>query len=212
VYGDPGRDTNNSGRLFEFAAQTHERQVRAGKFPGVPSFRAQDAIKTVHVSTVQEFINVLKVGNIVYLAYFGHSYGSITIRQGSTKVVHEVGILYIGDAPTPDTNLSHFEHPNNTAPTAIPANLFRKDGQVRLFGCQGGYGKDPIAQQMTDQIRIPVYGYSNKGGSIFTDDPKLGHGLRSVTEKDRKKSSNYKKDVWLIPLDGKPTFKGFAKP
>ena len=132
VYGDPGLSSHNAGRLFQLAAQTHEREVKANVFPGVPSFRKDvDKLVVTHISTVTALVNQLAVANVIYLAYFGHSW--------NTDI--GPGVLYIGQNATPDTNLSNRQgNSSNTPVNVIPANYFRSDAQVRLFGCRGGYG------------------------------------------------------------------------
>jgi hypothetical protein len=72
-------------------------------------------------------------------------------------------------------------------------------------------GPPKAARQLADQLRVPVYGYSNPGGSLFTDDAALGKGERAVTSADiAKKLPNKVKDVWLVPINGTPTFKSFT--
>jgi hypothetical protein len=213
VYGDPGLDGHNLGRLPELAARTHEREVRANTFPGVPRFTAADRITTTHISTVSALITQVAVGNVVYLAYFGHS--------GPIRGVGP-GALFIGEGASPGSNLTNRGNSNDASPTTIPATHFRSDGQVRLFGCRGGFGNDPIAQQMADQLRIPVFAYTNSGGSLFTTDATLGHGGRAVTDADicrRRDASGHcveqlivpenAPNVWLIPINGTPTFRQF---
>jgi hypothetical protein len=189
--------------MFEIAAHTHEREVRANAFPGVPHFNAADHITVAGVSNVTGLISQLNVGNVVYFAYFGHS--------GPTR--GGPGALFIGSAASPGSNLSIRGEPQDSPATDIPAPLFRSDGQVRLFGCRGGYGTDPVARQMADQLRIPVHAYTNSGGSLFTTDATLGHGGRSVTQADidfRFPSSiNNSTNVWLVPINGTPTFSSF---
>jgi hypothetical protein len=199
VYGDPGQDSHDLGRMPELAARTHEREVKANAFPGVPRFTSADRMTVAHISTVAD-LKAKLVGNISYLAYFGHSWNTDT---GS-------GALFIGDASAPDTNLSNAPGANNTAASTLPANKFRSDGQVRLFGCRGGYGSNSIGEQMASQLRIPVYAYDNPGGSLFTTDSTLGHGGRSVTQADiNAKIPASPANLWLVPANGTPNFRKF---
>jgi hypothetical protein len=183
----------------ELAARTHEREVKANKFPGVPKFTGSDKITVAHISRVADLKAKLTVGNIVYLAYFGHSWNN----EGN-------GVLLIGEASAPDTNLTNIPGANNTAVSTLPANMFRSDGQVRLFGCRGGYGTNSIGEQMAFQLRIPVYAYDNPGGSLFTTDSTLGHGKRSVKSSDITASiPNSPASLWLVPANGTPNFRSF---
>ncbi|MCK5232515.1 MAG: hypothetical protein KAR13_19735 [Desulfobulbaceae bacterium] len=153
-----------------------------------------------HISTVAGMVSAVSVGNVVYLAYFGHS--------GPTR--GGPGALFIGETASPGSNLTIRGNTNDRPATDIPANKFRTDAQVRLFGCRGGYGTDPIAQQMADQLRIPVYGYTNSGGSLFTTDSTLGHGGRAVRQIDiNTPPPANATNVWLIPINGSPTFSRF---
>ena len=205
VYGEPGHGGHNAGRMFEIAAHTHEREVRANAFPGVPHFGSSDHLTVAAVSNVPGLISQLGVANVVYFAYFGHS--------GPTNGGSGPGALFIGSLATSGSNLSIRGEPQDSPSTDIPAPLFRSDGQVRIFGCRGGYGPDPIAQQMKDQLRIPVYAYTNSGGSLFTTDATLGHGGRSVTAADISFSfpttMNNSTNLWLVPINGTPTFHRF---
>jgi hypothetical protein len=64
---------------------------------------------------------------------------------------------------------------------------------------------------MAAHLHLPVYGYSNQGGSLFTTDVKLGHGQRAVTQADALASTpNSPPSLWLIPADGTPSFKSFG--
>jgi hypothetical protein len=202
VYGDPGTGTHNAGRLFELAANTHAQEIKKGSFPGnIPLFKKDVDVMTVqHISTVMELVSAVNVGNIVYLAYFGHSWG----------LDNASGVMYIGETASPGSNLTITGGANNRPSTDIPAAKFRTDAQVRLFGCRGRFGSDPIARQLADQLRITVYGYSNSGGSLFTTNMTLGHGGRSVKQLDidTRPPANAK-SVWLIPINGTPTFSSF---
>lgn len=199
VYGDKGLDENNLGRIFQMAARTHERQVRANVFPGIPHFRPTDRIVTAHAGTVTELRKLMSMGNIVYMAYFGHS-----LNEGA-------GALLLGQASAPDTNLTNSPGRNNTPLTALRVADLRSDAQIRLFGCRGAWGHWSIAEQMADYLRVPVYGYANDGGSIGTIDPRLGHGLRKATREDVAAFIPADaRDVWLVPSDGTPRFREFT--
>jgi hypothetical protein len=206
VYGDPGQGGHNAGRLFQLTANTHSREIQANAFPGnIPAFVAGTDIMTVtHISTVAALVSAVGVGNVLYLAYFGHS-GPIGGQNGPGP-----GALFIGETASPGSNLTIRGNANDRPPTDIPANKFRADAQVRLFGCRGGFGPDPIARQMADQLRIPVYGYTNSGGSLFTTDSTLGHGGRAVRQTDiNTPPPANATNVWLIPINGSPTFTRF---
>jgi len=205
VFGDAGQGDHNAGRMFEIAARTHEREVRSNTFPGVPRFNSTDGLVVTHISDVLGLIAQLRVANVVYLAYFGHS--------GPTR--GGPGALFIGETAAAGSNLTIRGNSQGAPATDIPATLFRSDGQVRLFGCRGGFGTDPIARQMADQLRIPVYAYTDSGGSLFTTDATLGHSGRGVTQADIKfkfpSSINNSTNVWLVPINGTPNFQRFGK-
>jgi len=196
VHAHPG-ETHNVGKMFELAAKTHVKEVRNNSFSSpVPKFVKDLDIITdppQYVGTSDDFMNVIRPGNIAYLAIFCHAW-----PNG----------LYIG----PTANLTTETGTGQFAPTSIPASYFRSDGVVRIFGCRAGIGSDPIAQHIADQLRILIYAYSNEGGAIFTQDEKLGHGKRSTTNADVQKNDFPSKgDFWLIPANGQPTFKVFKK-
>jgi hypothetical protein len=198
VYGDRGLREFNMGRIFELSARTHEREVRANSFPGVPEFRPTDQILNVHCSSVTDLRLVLSVGNVVYLAYFGHS-----LNEG-------MGALLIGQDSAPDTNLTNSPGPNNTPVTTLSRAVFRSNALIRLFGCRGAYGRHSIAEQMANHLDLPVFGYKNDGGSIGTEDYRLGHGLREATRRDVDSTlPGNPRNVWMVPADGVPTFKAF---
>ena len=198
VYGDPGMGDHNAGDLFKMSAKTHEKEVRSRLFPKIPAFTAKDTIGLHHISTVSDLITKLDVGEIVYLAYFGHGWNG------------GIGSLYIGEANAPDTNLSNGGGENNTSVTNLPKDKFRSDAQVRLFSCRGGYGTDSIAKQLSNHLGVTIYAYNNSGGSLFTQDKKLGYGQRAVKKSDIEFTAFDKlKDTWLIPINGTPNFVAF---
>jgi hypothetical protein len=204
VFGDPGKGVHNLGRLSELAALTHEREVRANKAPGVPAFGPADTITTAHISRASDLLTRLSVGNVAYLAYFGHSW-----NEGSGP-----GALFIGQDHAADTNLTEGLDPPGpvqtcTSPATLPKTAFRPNSSVRLFSCRGSFGGNSIAEQIARQLGVPVFGFDNSGGSIFTNDPKLGHGERSATAADLKAAVVATKDVWMVPSDGTPHFKQF---
>ena len=199
VYGDKGLDENNLGRIFMLAARTHERQVRANSYPGLPEFLPTDRIVTAHAGSVTELRRLMAMGNIVYLAYFGHS-----LNEGA-------GALLLGQASAPDTNLTNSPGRNNTPLAALRVSDLRADAQVRLFGCRGAWGQWSIAEQMADYLHVPVYGYANDGGSIGTMDSRLGHGMRPSTRADiAAVIPGNASDVWMVPSEGTPRFREFT--
>ena len=120
VFGDKGAGPHNAGRLFDLAARTHEKEVRLNAFPGIPVFTAAtDTLTVAHVSTVSDLVAQVGVGNIVYRAFWPQSADA------------GPGLLYIGDASAPDTNLSNRGDANSTPATNIPADKFRTDAQAR---------------------------------------------------------------------------------
>lgn len=180
------------------SAATHEKELRSKLFLNVPAFETGDAVKIVEVSRGAAFIEALSIGNIAYLAYFGHSWND------------GVGALYLHGADAPDTNLSNAGGVNDTAITKIPKENFRADAQIRLFGCQGAFGTNSAAEQFANHLKLKVYGYSNSGGSLFTQDKTLGHGKRAVKKADTEfKKFKKTSDTWLIPINGTPTFREF---
>jgi hypothetical protein len=206
VFGDQGKGEHNLGKLPELAARTHESEIRANKAPGVPAFTAIDNITVSHVSTVSELIAKLNVGNVIYWAYFGHSWN----ENGS------VGALFIGQNHAADTNLTVGQDPAGqiqtcTSPATLPKSAFRSGAVVRLFGCRGAFGADSVAEQISKALgaTVTVFGFDNSGGSIFTNDEKLGHGLRAATGKDLKAGVSANKPIWMVPSDGTPHFRAF---
>lgn len=137
----------------------------------------------------------------IYLAFFGHGWNA-----GDGKG----GALFVGDGSGPDTNLSNRPGATNTGVSKIPPGKFVKSGaQVRLFACRSGYGSGSIAAHLAAHLQVPVYGYDNPNGSIFTNDPDVGHGTREYS-KSAKKTVSPGNKLWLVPNDGSPKFKKFS--
>jgi hypothetical protein len=195
VHGDRGSGAHNAGQLFEWAAKTHEKEIRNGSFPGVPPLGGV-TLKVAHVSTVSDLVKAINTGKAAYLAYFGHSWTQA---------------LYIGEADTADTNLSNAGSANDTKTWALPKSSFGVDAQIRLFGCAAGHGTNPIAEQIAKDTRVVTFAYESPGGSLFTQDQKLGHGLRQPTNADISFNA-YKStsDTWLVPANGSRQFKKFS--
>jgi hypothetical protein len=195
VYGDPGNGVHNLGQLPEWAAKTHEKEVTNGTFEGVPGLSGA-TLKVSHVSTVSDLVKAINTGKTAYLAYFGHSWTQA---------------LYIGGANARDTNLSNSGGLNDTKVWTLPKSSFSDDAQIRLFGCAAGHGANPIAEQIAMHTGVVTYAYESPGGSLFTQDKKLGHGKRQPTQADINFNS-YKKtaDTWLVPANGSRLFKKFG--
>lgn len=175
----PGGPNHNVGGLFHIAAHQHVRDIKSRAFPGVPDPKGAKIVGPIEVNRVTKLNDLLgKYGNIKYLAYFGHSWG-----YGETT---EYGALYLGDENASDTNLSNGVHKNNTSVTAL-VNLSQNmtSGQIRLFGCQGGYTGPaitalravPPAEQLAKIVRpeVEVYAFTDEGGSAFTPLPEIGY-------------------------------------
>jgi hypothetical protein len=182
VVADRGVGRHNSGALFEIAAAHHKKEIENNAFPGLPCYdRNRDVVyDPIRISTVTDLNRVLgNFNNIKYLAYFGHSWSA---DYG--------GILYIGGAREPDTNLCNTPFAT-TSPVTNLTNLYNinPSAQVRLFGCRGGYinrttmdtsllATGCSAEDMANELPsgVLVYGYKSTGGSLFTQDMDLGHG------------------------------------
>lgn len=204
VHADPG----GSGQTFEMAAHTHRRELQRGGIWAAP-VKPKMQIEIAKATTVSQFVGNLKGKKIAYLAYYGHS---------------SYNALHFGMSATPDTNLADPDSGwgNASAVNTIPEKSFSKDAIIRLFGCYAGIGPDPIAQRIASHTKKPVWAYSNEGGSLFTDDPVLGYGRRSVTQADVNKfepsrggrylQPDNNKDLWLVPLvpGGVPAWKKFT--
>jgi hypothetical protein len=204
VFGDAGKGVHNLGKLPELAARTHEREMRANTAVGVPRFFPSDVITTAHISRISDLVSKLAVGNVVYLAYFGHSWNE---NPGP-------GALFIGQDHAADTNLTDGQDPQGqiqtcTSPSVLPKTAFKPPAIIRLFGCRGAFGQNSIAEQVSKHLKLPVFGFDNGGGSIFTNDEKLGHGLRAATAADSSASVSATKNVWMVPSDGTPHFRQF---
>lgn len=132
-----------------------------------------------------------------------------TVNQNDASWYSGPGILYIAQDSVAKGNLTNRGGDGDAPATDLPKSVFLPDAQVRLFGCRGGWGPGPIAQQIKNHLEIPVFAYANSGGSIYTNDKVLGHGGRAVTNADIKMKLNSKKPIWLIPINGKPEFKEF---
>jgi len=148
AYGDPGLHEHNLGSMFKLSAETHAREIRTGKAPGaVPALQPTDVLTVAHIGTVSDLANQLNVNNVVYLAYFGHSWNS-----------GGLGALLIGEQTAPDTNLTNIAGPNNTAVAALRPSAFRTEAIIQLFGCRGAHGTNSIAEQMATRLhlRYPV--------------------------------------------------------
>ena len=205
IYGDPGLDNYNLGRLPELAAKTHAKEVEGNSFPGVPSFNpALDKIDVVHSTDARAFVNEINNSALIigYLAYFGHSWADDETKKG---------LLLIGEENMPETNLGARDpvSSNDIPVTEIKKKSFYKNAQIRLFGCRGGFGKYSVAKQIADHLGLITLGYSNSGGSLFTNDNQLGHGKRKITQSDITGKPSGNKDLWLIPANGTPTFREF---
>jgi len=228
IYGDPGLGVHNAGQLFEMSAKTHEREIRARTFPGVPELSGSN-VELYHVSSVPELVADIDAGNVAYLAYFGHSWAwddvYFTIfRWRIFRTSEGTGKLYIGERAVPGSNLGETRNATTAAVADLPQGKFSRPtnlsgvsggintrkAQIRLFGCRGGYGSNPMAALLAHHLKVEVYGYENSGGSLFTQDPRLGRGQRAVTQSDIEfKAFNDSTDTWLVPINGVPRFKMF---
>ena len=107
---------------------------------------------------------------------------------------------------------------NNTAISTLPTGVFydHPKSQIRLLGCYGAVGNDgnsqqwSIAEGLAKHFGIPVFGFTNDGGSMMTDDKTLGQGKRSANRADQTRT-NFRAthDLWFVPFVGKMTYKGF---
>jgi len=228
IYGDPGLGVHNAGQLFEMSAKTHEREIRARTFPGVPELSGSN-VELYHVSSVPELVADIDAGNVAYLAYFGHSWAwdeeYFTIRGLRIfRTFAGTGKLYINERPVPGGNLGETRTAKDAAVADLPQGKFSgprnvsgvsggintRKAQIRLFGCRGAYGSNPMAALLATHLKVEVYGYDNTGGSIFTQDPILGRGRRAVKQSDIDfKAFNDGADTWMVPINGMPRFKMF---
>jgi hypothetical protein len=205
VFGEPGRKEHNLGKLPELAAKTHEREVKSNALASLPTptFLPGDNVSTVLVRRVADLVTELGVNDVIYLAYFGHGWGD----DASTA-------LNIGQDHVPDSNLTIAQDPppgiqTCTPPSVLPRAAFRPDAIVRLYSCRGAFGTNPIAKQLATHLGKPVYGYASGLGSMFTNDPRLGHGLRAATQADQSATVAAGKDIWMVHFAGVPTFTRF---
>jgi hypothetical protein len=208
VFGEPGTAASghNVGGLFNLAAQTHLKELKANTPPaaGIPATLPSDTITVSIIHTVSDLVSKLSAGNVFYLAYFGHSWND----------TGHVGALDIGQEHVADSNLTTgVNTPGdvaaNTAPSALPKSAFLPNAIIFLFGCRCAWGTGSIAEQIHTQLGLTVFGYDNSGGSIFTKDKTLGHGGRAVTQADQSAKNISGGDVWMVPWDGTPHFKSF---
>lgn len=194
VYGDRGLGRHNAGSLFQWAATTHKTEVMRHAFPGVPA-PGSAHIEMFHISSVPDLVKDISAGNVGYLAYFGHSWDRW---------------LFIGETATAGSNLSAVRSPTEAPVTDIPKGKFLPDAQIRLFGCRTGFGTASIASQLHSYLGLTVFAYQNSGGSLFTQDPTLGHGRRAVTQNDINRTKfKVGAHTWLVPINGVPTFRRF---
>lgn len=205
-YGEPGAEEHSSGRLSELAARTHAREIQANRYPGAPTFRPGiDDVRVVGIHTVAGLAAAVRAGNVAYLAYFGHA--GVAPGRGesrSTPVVNRTGpgALWIGSGTYAGANLTSRGSPSDRPATDIPRSSFTSDAQVRIFGCRAGLGRPSAAAQIANALHLPVYAYRSSGGSLFTQDPTLGHAQRDLRQGDiQAQIGNVPDmaDVWLVP-------------
>jgi len=228
MYGDAGLGTHNSGQLFRMSAETHIREIRAHSFPDVPALSGSNT-ELYHISSVPELVADIDAGNVAYLAYFGHSWTTddqyfTILGRRIFRISTGASYLFIGERAVPGSNLGGTRNPTTAAVADLPQGKFSRPSnvsgpsgginvrkaQIRLFGCRGGYGSHPMAELLANHLKVEVYGYDNYGGSLFTQDPILGHGQRAVMQSDINFSAyNDRADTWLVPANGKPRFKKF---
>src|SRR5215470_939574 len=128
IYGDPGLGVHNAGQLFEMSAKTHEREIRARTFPGVPELSGSN-VELYHISSVPELVADIDAGNIAYLAYFGHSWAwdeeYFTIRGLRIfRTFAGTGKLYINERPVPGGNLGETRTAKDAAVADLPQGKF----------------------------------------------------------------------------------------
>jgi hypothetical protein len=228
IHGDAGLGAHNSGQLFRISAETHVREIRAHSFPDVPELSGSNT-ELYHISSVPELVADIDAGNVAYLAYFGHSWAAdaeyfTILGYRIFRISAGWGRLYIGERAVPGSNLGETRTATTAAVADLPQGKFAgprnlsgvsggiitRKAQIRLFGCRGGYGSNPMAALLANHLKVEVYGYDNSGGSLFTQDPRLGHGQRAVTQSDINFSAfNDRADTWLVPANGMPRFKKF---
>ena len=182
TYGEPGSGSHNTGENARLAAETHGREIEAGTFPDVPSFRRGiDEVRVVDIHNVRDLARAIEPGNVAYLAYFGHAGVARGPEQAAGTPVPErtgSGALWIASGSGRGANLTSRGTRSDRPVTDLDRTKFTRDAQVRLFGCRAGLGHPSIAQQLADHLRIDVYAYTSSGGSLFTTDRTLGHSER----------------------------------
>jgi len=206
VYGEPGAGDHSAGRLFELAARTHAREIEANSYPGVPRFRPGiDHVTVVPISTVAGMVQAVNVGNVAYLAYFGHA--GVAPGRGETRDVLPQdrtgpGALWIASGSPRGGNLTSRGSAADRPATDLPRAKFTSDAQIRLFGCRAGLGHPPVAQQIANALRLTVVAYQSSWGSLFTTDRQLGHARRSLTLADQNAQIGNVRagtNIWLVP-------------
>jgi hypothetical protein len=259
VHGDPGQGDHSLGDGLRTAAETHRDEIEAGTFPfDVPKFRKDlDRSHVAHVSRVAELASSMAAfsATLHYLAIYSHmgAGGDLSrelAEQGFIISYSRTGLLFLGDASAPDTNLGKVTsaryipvsdeskeqlrllgqeqldtqlltalNANNTGPEVLPRSAFFDDPktQVRLFGCYGAVGQagDPdrysIAESLANALGRKVYGFSNEGGSMMTDDQSLGHGKRRATRTDQQKTRfSSRGELWFVPFLDRVAFQSFG--
>lgn len=179
VVGDPGQGEHSLGELANYAAYYHYIEIQNNKYPGIRSYdkNKHTLLPPIRISSVDDLNNLLgRHGNIMYIAYFGHSWG----HYGNNYQ----GALYLGDANAPGTNLSNAPGGNNKPVSSLTNAIhLNPNAQIRLFGCQGGFtgypgaNTYPPARQIADMVPkgVTVFGYAGAGGSAFTTKSELGY-------------------------------------
>ncbi len=113
VHGDPGEGGHSLGQGLRVAAETHRKEVEANEFPfDVPEFR-KDIDKSIvsHAGRGSSLGGLLSAhkGTLHYLAIFSHmgaGFGtSEDIDENFSMTYQRTGLMFLGDASAPDTNL-----------------------------------------------------------------------------------------------------------
>jgi hypothetical protein len=210
IVGHPGGPGHSLGKLPMIAAMHHKKEIENNKFPDLPHFdkTKHKIIGPVDAHTVTDFNKVFednsKINNVIYLAYFGHSWADIDDRLVTGSFIyHPWGVLYLGGASAPGTNMGTkrsktYDDINTTPVSTGWTNIYKinPNAQIRLFGCRGGYDEEtkisdssgkliickpiPIAKQLAELLPsgVNIYAYGSDGGSFFTQDKDLGHGSK----------------------------------
>ena len=179
IVGMPG----DAGGTFEKTADTYKKE------------HANDTVTIVYAKNYKNVSSLVSGVNSAFgskgvdsMVYFGHSY------EGGLSV------FYHATNPPPNDNRWIDE---NTDWSAVK---FNKGSTIYLFGCNGGTGEDnSIAQILANQTGSTAYGYTSY--SFFTNDSKLGNMQRQPKNSDVNKSKFKGKDLWLVPVNGKPMTK-----